>query len=447
MSSAVALVNQSIDMRPRVSTPSQYTWRRIAPESTVTADLNSAFQAQFKIPSGLVVNLAKSILRFRRTTTAVNHTFLFSGCLPISGLDAVSQRGIVINSNQRLRHWSKLSAPLFKDSRTWMGSAGISFAGEASDGMDRSDALYDAGASRFFNNTGVPSGEGMSYFNLKQYDYSAAGGVARNYAIPGQSMWGTIMTCESNLYLGGESLTLNFTLPPTVEIGFTAADADAGTPAALAAADTISNVEFLLAIETNPDIVQSLISTVNAQGLQIPYQSVQEFADVTDTSTSYSRQYQLDVSRGSSLQLIVSGLALSNETLRNRLNFYNGAGVKWSSIRAYVNNKALSDYPLDRDLLYMQMRESVLENSIVPVRSANDAYGVVCFDFCGLSAADLVKNSKLTSGLDLTQAPVTVQLDWVKTGAAYRAFTFAIVSRKLVLNPQASGGGISVLNV
>jgi hypothetical protein len=269
--------------------------------------------------------------------------------------------------------------------------------------------------------------------------------VIHKSACPGNEFFGTCLT-SPNLIPLTESLVVELTVPSTVSVGFSGSNANGETPAALAAADVATDVFMLLCVERNPDIVNGLFAKVNSEGLTLPVQNMVEFMDTTDSSTNFSRIYNLNVSHGSNLQFAVAGLATSAESKSNRYNFYNASDARWSDVRMWVNGSALSDYALTTPLLYIQCKDNELKDSITPSQDALAMYGLIPKSFCGLSGPEFQANHRLVSGIDLTQQPCSLQVDYTKAASAQRAFLFCFTSRKLRLASAAEGSGIQVMN-
>ena len=159
---------------------------------------------------------------------------------------------------------------------------------------------------------------------------AAAGALVVNWRIEMSELYNTALSLDKSVYFG-EVLNLRITFAGTQEHGFgstsTSLSGAVVTPVPLTGDPTITDLNFYLAQEMNPMVVNDLVQTVRSAGMEIliPYTHVYK---TVQTGTSHAVSLRLSNGHGVSLERIYTIPLTGAEALNSR--YVSNAGLMTS---------------------------------------------------------------------------------------------------------------------
>lgn len=266
---------------------------------------------------------------------------------------------------------------------------------------------------------------------------TAAAPVSVNWRIECSELFNTVLSLDKSIYLG-EVLNLRITFAGTQEHGFrSAATALDGTVTAadvLTAAPTITNLNFYLAQEMNPMVVNDLVETVNSSGMEvlIPYTHAYK---TNQAGTSHSVSLRLSNGHGIALERIYTIPVDGAEEKDTR---YTADADNITSFYTILDSKRLSQFDIlagtTRDYLWLRKDES--KDRVVSIKQSNSAQNFAWSDGW-IRELEAAKN-QLAGGLDLS---VERKYDFYAIGAANTNYYQAAVCQKVM---RIGAGGVQV---
>jgi hypothetical protein len=274
--------------------------------------------------------------------------------------------------------------------------------------------------------------------DIKKFATStAAAPLTVNWRIECSELYNTVLSLDKSIYLG-EVLNLRLTFAGTQSHGFrstaTALDGTVTAPNPLTTAPTITDLNFYLAQEMNPMVVNDLVQTVNSSGMEmlIPYTHAYK---TIQTGTSHAVSLRLSSGHGISLERIysipVDGAEEKNTRFvadaDNIVNFY-----------TILDSKRLQQFDVlggtTRDYLWLRKDES--KDRVVSIKQSNSAQNFAWSDsWC--RELECAKN-QLAGGLDLS---VERKYDFYANGAANTTYYQAAVCQKVM---RIGAGGVQI---
>lgn len=310
-------------------------------------------------------------------------------------------------------------------------------------------------------NINTPGGvNNPSSVNYTEPAYFSVGGLAApvtyNVQFPLRLIKNSIFSMDKNMYFGQTTYLKQYfgTLSKIAYTSNSNAGPSAGTKASYVAAGTITNLQLMLAEESNVDLRTSIIKKVTDEGMSMLIPYIQAFKN-SNTGVSQNISIQFDQGYGRSLLKVIHAPFNSLEDLDCMYDHQNtsviGAtnvdtNLKCSQYYTQLNGKRNQDITIDCTNTvgtftdYMShrkmLRRSVLQN--LQVYKYNWFH---CDDFTDFGAKyDQDNNGELISGIPMSVAPLT----WSFIGApmaainnTFQHYTWAIFVKKLtVMNGQ-----------
>ncbi len=294
-----------------------------------------------------------------------------------------------------------------------------------------------------------------AYFNVGVLGNAGTttGGVSYQVQFPLRLIKDTIFAIDKNMY-AGQLLYMKLYFGPISKICYQSksnANPSTGTPATYSGAGTISNLQLMLAVDTNEgNRTRAIANASSPQGMSLVIPWVQSYKNSNQNSTQ-NISIQMDIGSGRSIMKIIHSVFNNAEALDVAYDCQNnstiGAVGMTQKVQQYytqINGKRLQDLTLtctgaSGDLFtdYMQqkrqLRGSVMENYNVYQYNWHH-----CDDFCEFGAHyEQNNNNELVAGMPLGAVPIT----WTFVGtqmvsASYQHYTWVCFTKKLILSPQ-----------
>lgn len=311
--------------------------------------------------------------------------------------------------------------------------------------------------------TPVISAANPSDQNYREPAYFSVGAlnsaVSYQVQLPFKEIHNTILSMDKNLYFGGITYIKIFWGPISKVCYMSTSNANpsAGSPVAYASATTsplISNLQLMLAIESNPDERASVINMVNSGGLSMMIPYAQSYKNPNNNS-SQNINLQLDAGSGRTMLKMYHSVFANNEDLDTAYDCSN-VGVPTITIPpteplvpqkvlqyyTQLNNKRVQNITIDCTVDgfftdYMQQKNSLV-GSILENRNVYQ-YNWHHMDDWSDFTPDYVQsgNSELLSGVALGGVPITWTFVGSKmTPANYNHYSYGIFTKKLLITPN-----------
>lgn len=419
----------------------KYKHITIYPESNPTLTQAASVDAVFEIPSANILNLGKSILEFTLSATAQLNDFVFlhAGITPVTKIQLLSQQGVPIYELQNVQEYMRVSLPVTTDRKDWENQADITQ--DATTSWCPSNELASAVTSQYITNAGGVASSSKNYLCPTSLRSSGANNTAIDidFSLPLSHFRHLFL--DKDLYFGGEALRLTVTFSGWQNFGFDADDAPLANQGALVAASFTSNPVLQLAVQQNPDIQAGVKNAVLSSGMRIPICNVVGKKITTDNSTSFVDIFKVNSGHGRKLLMCYTAL-LSNSADALKFNHDNTANAKWSTHRNALDSVYFQDGPYSMLQYYKRYYDECYKDTIYYNPLEFSYRPTIVMNFTGIQPCELYKNeANINSGLDLT-VEKQILTEWVKTGAAYQYWIFAVTQRYLYLNAN----GVQVAN-
>lgn len=439
--------DSTIEYRPQVVADSEYMHVRLfqqsgAPNVVIT---DTGGVATIELPV-IPMNLGKSFINFTQTLpaeAAFVNAFRDTPC--ISRVELYTRGGQYLMDVTNFNHIYQAFGQRTKQIEDFHGSDDailvkrqpLVASGTVADaaGANPTAAEFDA-AVLAVNNTSAQFA--VDPMDIKKFATStAAADLTVNWRIECSELYNTILSLDKSIYLG-EVLNLRISFAGTQSHGFrstaTALDGTVTNPDVLTHAPTITNLNFYLAQEMNPMVVNDLVETVNSQGMEMLIPYTHSYKTI-QTGTSHAVSLRLSNGHGVSLERIytipVDGAEEKNTRFLadadNLVNFY-----------TILDSKRLQQFDVlggtTRDYLWLRKDES--KDRVVSIKQSNSAQNFAWSDsWC--RELECAKH-QLAGGLDLS---VERKYDFYANGAANTNYYQAAVCQKVM---RIGAGGVQV---
>ena len=285
--------------------------------------------------------------------------------------------------------------------------------------------------------------------------------VVYNVQFPLRLLKNTAFSIDKNMYFG-QTTYLKMYFGPLTKVCYNSdsnANPSAGAKTVYTGAATITNLQLMLAVESNQDLRTMLINKVASGGLSymIPY--VQAFKN-SNSGTSQNISIQLDQGNGRSLMKVYHAPYNQQEqldTMYDHANTGTIAGASDTTVTGAVNQKLTQYYTQlngkrNQDITidctnysgngsfldYMSHRRQ-LRGSIIRNANIYQYNWFHCDDFSDFGAKyDQDNRGELIAGIPMSVSPLT----WSFVGVSFRAllnafqhYTWFVFVKKLAMAP------------
>lgn len=306
---------------------------------------------------------------------------------------------------------------------------------------------------------GEPTLPNPSNINYDEPSYFSVGGLASavsyNVQFPLKLLKNTIFAMNKNLYFNQITyMKIYFAEKNKVcYMSNSNVHPSAGILAAYDGAGTITNLQLMLAIETNPDERAQLINRVQSQGLTMIIPYIQAFKN-SNSGTNQNINIQLDVGQGRSLMKMIHSVFSEQESLDTAydcnnvapLNTAEAALIPFQKTERYwtqLNGTRIQNLTLDCTVIdsatprldYMQQKKS-LKSSVLQNANVFQYNWSHCDDWTGFSPEYVQDDqSELISGVAMSGVPIT----WTFVGNqmvnyTYYHYTYAVFTKRLSIS-------------
>jgi hypothetical protein len=443
--------DDTIEYRPRVVADSEYMHVRLFQQtgSTDVPIAGTGGIATIELPV-IPMNLGKSFLNFTQTIPAqAGFANAFRDTPPISRLELYTRGGQYLMDVTNFNNIYQAFGQRTKKIEDFHGSDDAILVKRTPLTAPAAvvvPALFgDLGAARTsvaaVNTalTSVSSQYAVDNMDIKKFATSAAaaGALVVNWRIEMSELYNTALSLDKSVYLG-EVLNLRITFAGIQEHGFGSTSTSlAGvtvSPIALVAGPTITDLNFYLAQEMNPMVVNDLVQTVRSTGMEIliPYTHVYK---TVQTGTSHAVSLRLSNGHGVSLERIYTIPLTGAEEKDTR---YVSNAALMTSFYTILDSKRLQQFDVlggtTKDYLWLRKDES--KDRVVSIKQANSTTNFAWSDsWC--RELECAKH-QLAGGLDLS---VERKYDFYATGNANTNYYQAAVCQKIL---RIGAGGVQV---
>lgn len=442
--------DSTIEYRPQVVADSEYMHVRLfqqsgAPNVVIT---DTGGVATIELPV-IPMNLGKSFINFTQTLGAeAALTNAFRDTPPISRIELYTRGGQYLMDVTNFNHIYQAFGQRTKKIEDFHGSDDAILVKRQPLTAPAAVVVPDpfanlAEARAAVNNVNTALSSVSSQFAVDNMDIkkfatsTAAAALTVNWRIECSELYNTVLSLDKSIYMG-EVLNLRITFAGTQSHGFrstaTALDGTVTGADVLTSAPTITNLNFYLAQEMNPMVVNDLVQTVNSSGMEILIPYTHSYKTI-QTGTSHAVSLRLSNGHGISLERIytipVDGAEEKNTRFvadaDNIVNFY-----------TILDSKRLQQFDVlcgaIRDYLWLRKDES--KDRVVSIKQSNSAQNFAWSDsWC--RELECAKN-QLAGGLDLS---VERKYDFYATGSANTNYYQAAVCQKVM---RIGAGGVQV---
>lgn len=415
-----------------------YKHRQVDVDSAFAPTQAADVTCTFTVPSNVVFNPSKSYLSFDVNVPAQAVDFVNAhGILtPIKSVQVTTERGQVLCSITDFHPFSKTVRPLLAKKSNWQ-KQGVED-DKTTDGLGKCNGLTTANFMKPITQAGaVANGNGPHYDAFK---YFASGGADNTdltlyYKMKfGDCFPHTWLADKRDQYLG-EELTITLTWAPTNEFAFDSDDADLANPGNCDAVYTVANTKLYLALQQNEGVKAALIDKVNNGTLTMRFPFVHSFKQTTTAGATHSQTAKLNISRGSSLLRVYTGLYVNTGNAIRWCN-YNYGDTQFTDARTYVDAQPESDYALTTQQFFDQHQDLFKDSAIA---NADQFAEVACVvqDYMGPDAED-----SDAVGISL-QTPHDIMIEYNKAAAVKTCIMFCVCQKLL----RVSRSGAEVASV
>ena len=374
----------TIEYRPSVMADSEYKVTRLVQNTGANNVAISTSQsvATIELPA-VAMNLAKSYLNFTVSvaahTDADRYAFAYRDTPPIQRLELFTRSGKYLMDISNFANVYQAFGQRTKKVEDYHGF---------SDGVVTKTDINNLTTKRI-----LVGGDGTT-----------AAGVVVDFKIPGHELYNTILSLDKSVYFG-EVLQLRITFGDKDSIGFWASDAAGTANTTSASAITLTGLNYFLAQEQNPRVVQDLVETVTTTGMSLVVPFVHSYkttGQAEDTAVSI----RLSRGHGQSVERIYTVPIAGAESFSTRyvadaeqlVSFYSLLDSKRMQEFDVLCGVATSTPPGAKDYLWLRAHEK--KDRVVSLDAANDVQNFAWSDsWCdGLECA---KQQHL-GGLDLS---------------------------------------------
>lgn len=438
---------------------------------------SSPQEIQFELPNK-VYNLSKSLLEFNLNVplTVTKVTNLWSlGQSMIDRMSIYTREGVYLCDLTSFAQFSRAVTPyvtkledMLDNDNSARGSAtkaAAQYLGKSSNNF-RSDQVAGTApsglASKNGDRIGASSSEAdppvevapayesnsVSYTSHNAFITSADGGAINvEYSIPMSEFHHSIASVNRVMYFG-QSLILRVHLNSLARIGWTSDAYDVANAADISAA-TVSGLRVLLAVETNPVVVQGLVNRVQSSGLQVIVPYVYSYLYNSPAGSSSAVQQRVNAGFGQRLLNIYHTMFNRLDKSATSMDVSNGhaKNAKLVSYQTSLDNNNLQEYLVECDKNQdYQLLKPILKGSCI--QNLDDyRHSRVTIDSWRKGPSSEWKDRDATEldGLPLESERIwAINQNTVNEGAGagnfrqaqYRQYSFFVVQRTLTIAPN-----------
>lgn len=458
-------VSQEISYAPKRSEHGAYRMSRVLPLNGQTATLSasSTTEVLLEIPNK-VVNLSKSSLEFEmqvaEPTTASAITRLHAlGLTMIDRCSLYTREGVYLADVNNCGQYTRAMNPYLTklqeliqadDARGAATSAAAKAASKGHNNFASNVAVPTAtpGTANGPNGTRVTAAgaagapdkgttEMCYFFQGIARNGSAAGQINVNYSIPLSAIHHTVMSLNKDLFFN-QALVLRIQFAPTNRLGWAAPSAtDIATSAEnIANAVTLSGIRLALAVESNPRIVDAIVSKVKTSGMStiIPYVYSYLYSSPSGTSSSVQQR----INRGHGRRLLAVYHSVMNTTGTGRLAFdqSNVGDAKVVSYYSSLDNQRMQEStPLCAECDDYALHRDLAEGSCIQSANVYDYNKVHVDAWRGGRMCDWKDADDVEDGLSLDSERIWA-INLTTASAAHRQYTNVVCQRQLSIEPS-----------
>lgn len=457
-------VSQEIDYSLQKSEHGAYKISRVLPlnGSTATLAASSTTEVLLEIPNK-VCNLSKSAFEFQlqvaepTTTSAI--TRLHCRGLPFDRVSAYTREGVYLcdvnNCDQYTAalnpYLTKLSDLVGADDSRGGATAAAALAAGKGDNMFASNVAVPTATPGLANGpngtrvtaagaAGAPdkgTTEQCYFFQGVARDGAAAGQINVSYSVPLSAIHHSILSLNKDVFFN-QAIVLRIQFAPTNRLGWAAPSAtDIATSAEnIANAVTVSGMRLALAVETNPKIVDAMVSQVKSQGMSMLMPYVYSYLYSSPSGTSSAVQQRINRGHGKRLLAVYHTVCNTTSTGRLARDQSNVGNAKIVSYHTDLDNMRMQD----SELLCAQCDDYALHKDLVKGSAIQSAdiydYSKVHVDSWRSGAmCEWKERDDIQDGVSLDSERIwAIQLE--TASAAFRQFTNVVVQRELRIEPS-----------
>ena len=401
--------------------------------STVTLDASGGNSSVFEIPAK-VINLSKSYLSFTLTVPALATKFTKAwvlGTPMIRSLQLQTREGLFLCDISDCHKYMASIVPYFPESDVLAedtpGNGAFSTSGfSPNDGTAGSRITPP---SAYDGNDRNASSDAYSQLTHIVNGAAANTAVAVKWKIPLSVFKNTILSMDLDQYFGGNSVFLNVIWNSRAFCGFTGdAAATIAAPVALVADCTITNLNFNMAIETNP-VAQAVSKAPKSYNIDYVFTNSLALA----TAGLQSIQVRYTRAQGSKLKKVIYAPYITADTTIHAFNHNNAAGDAVTSFHSQINNSRIQQFnPVCASLEDYDMQAHLIKGTAKQRSNAFYRHFSIIDDFTAGTIPH--EDSYISDGFDLSQEDAIYNMNPVMTGnTSYKHYMFAVTERLLTL--------------
>ena len=454
---------QELDYSTVISSHGSYKYSRVIPSDRSSVDLytNSSIETLIELPLGSkCVNFEKSMLTFKlsKPGEAGNSSVMHTKGIPcIQRIRLYDKGGAnLCELNNFDDYHSAVSPYLTKQSdfKTNPESRGVLTEREKGFGVFPSRTVVAATAVSTSavaprNGLRLVHGAGDSTiaaelpsvgYEEQQYitngidNNTTTGVLTFEYSIPFKEFAHTILSVSKDRFFGS-NMMLSVEWAPNNHLGYLCADVTSSFAQAanFSSVATISDIKVILAVETNPEIVNFLVNQVRTTGMtaRIPY--VTRFQFTNALGSNINNQIHLNRANGMRLLNLYSCLFHKETTggLAHNLNNYAGTtNIKESSFQSQVNSNQLQEYRVNCNGDDYELLRGKISGCIIANQNVYQANRVWIESWRSGRTCDWREQDTNLDGLDLSEE-ILYQIDKTVVSGIYRHVIYAVVLREL----------------
>ena len=461
MSSSKVNFGPEIKYSSDLNTHGSYRYSNLQPQATSTVQLSSTnIQESIIDLPNKVFNLSKSMLNFNLQVSQNEdgkHTCLHNvGLTMIDRVSLMTRDGAVLfdipNFNSYSRAITPLVTPLEKylTHDTSLGSNTRALAGLSDKGMNfhRSNTVSDDPASLNVN-TAYPIGQRLNEAGLfvngaldyTDYQYikvvgdgAGLGAFNCDYNIPLSQFHHTIASVNRDLYFG-QALQLRIYWAPLNKMGMSMDDNILTNPAVLTIGK-VDEIRMLLAVENDPNVVDSLVQRVRSQGLEMNVPYVYGFQYSTPAGVQSTIQQRINSGHGHSLLNVYHVVYNTLSTNQFAYDIENVSAKKVKSFQTQIDNQNLTEIIVNCEKLEdYQLMQDLIHGSTIQSSKQYQANRVHVDSFRAGRCKDWKDMDSDIDGLSL-EAERLWSIQQNTENKAFRQYTWMVVQRLMRIDPS-----------
>ena len=409
--------NETIEYRPTLVADSEYKMTRLVQQSggdsvPINASNNSA---TIELPA-VCMNLAQSYLNFDIAvpvhTTLTAYSWAYRDTPPISRLELFTRSGKYLCDISNFSNIYQAFGQRTKKIESFHGS---------DNALVVKTGLNDMKVQKL-----ARGGDGTT-----------AAPVLVNFRIPGSELFNTVLSLDKSLYFG-EVLQLRITFQPKDAIGFwsTGIAPNTGLPTGATVATgniTLTGLNYFLAQEQNPRVVNDLVQTVSTEGMTVVVPFVHSYK-TTATAADTAVSIRLSRGHGQSVERIYTIPINGAEELETRYVADAGALVSFYSL---LNSRRLQEFDVicgtTKDYGWLRAHEK--KDRVVSLSEADNDTRNFAWSDSWCDHLECAKDQKL-GGLDLSvEQKYDIYFKAAATATTTKYYSAVVCQKMLSMGP------------